>query len=585
MYRMPPTTDHRSLADAVPPCVGVIMPCVQRPQWTDGARGSRVAWGVTAFVVFLALRAWGLDFGDPPRMLHPDERYAVMAERMTIGNLDPQSFLNPPLMAYMLFAVKQVHAAVTGAEASRTWIDAGGLILAGRWISIVLGALTAFVVGAAARRLAGPAAGRAVGVVATVIVGLSFLHGRDSHYGVNDVTMVFFVALSLMWSAQALQDGCRRSLLLAALAAGLATSAKYNGAIAAALPVAVVLLQQRSGAGRAVRASLGLLALTTLAFLATTPHALLSFEVFRNDVMRQVDWGSHPALAQSEAPLLVQYARASLSMLGWAHLAAAIVGWPMLLRRHPRAAVMLAVFPVAYLAGMLTKPLFFWRFALPLLPFAAVSAAWAWVSVARALARDERDAPRSRRGHRVAVALVLLASLEPAARLVRHDQLLTRDHTWIQAVDWIEANVPAGDTIFVEGIHPRCRIPETWRVVNIGDRRLDRFVDVDAQGVQQLVVEQGCWLVLDTFLEHERSVDHNGHRRYAVDPIVFHEQVRSRFQVAAEFRPGPNGDPAPFVLETRYSPITDLWSIERPGHTVFLVRIEPGTWSARMGSG
>jgi len=51
----------------------------------------------------------------------------------------------------------------------------------------------------------------------------------------------------------------------------------------------------------------------------------------------------------------------------------------------------------------------------------------------------------------------------------------------------------------------------------------------------------------------------------------------------AEFAPGPQGDPQPFVLDSLYSPLVDLWSIDRPGHTIRVYWIGPGEWRQMLG--
>src|SRR5439155_19126059 len=69
---------------------------------------------------------------------------------------------------------------------------------------------------------------REVGLLGALFLAVSFLHVRDSHYGVNDVPATGLLLLSLYFSAQIVRDPRHRWYLLAGLAGGLATSAKYS---------------------------------------------------------------------------------------------------------------------------------------------------------------------------------------------------------------------------------------------------------------------------------------------------------------------------------------------------------------------
>ncbi len=563
----------------------------------------RVPLLLIGFAVFLALRAWGIEFGQPPRMAHPDERYAVIAERMSWGDLNPHYFLNPPLTSYVLFGVKQAHALAFGDEANAAWIVDGGLAMAARWLSALLGALTALLVGAAARALMTDDADRdAIGLAAAVITGFSFLHGRDSHYGVNDVPMVFFVTCTLYATCRGWREG-RGWLVAAACAAGVAGATKYNGMVAAALPAMAWMLgpwatsrggdesrtgeQQgpgaRRGVGQAWLRAQGLPlcgGFALLAFVLCNPFSVLAFDEFAQGFQRQFTaWGDKSAFAQYDAPGAGLYLQAGVYLVGYAHLAAALGGLWLLVTRTPRRAALVGAVPLLYLAGMLSKDLFYYRFALPLLPFLALSAAPAWVWSMRRLPGSDRAQAA------VLVIVVSLASAQPALSLLRHDWLAARDDTWIQAVDWLEDNVPPDERVFLEGAVPRIRFPSRYRVLLPPERghSMARIVEPGPDGRPRPAIEQGGWLITDSFNAHLALAGDLERRPQMRGTAEFLQRLATHYELVAEFAPGPRGDPTPFVIDARYSPLVGLWDVERPGFTVRVFRIEPGTWRARMG--
>jgi hypothetical protein len=531
---------------------------------------------LAALGLFLFVRAWGIEFGSPPRMVHPDERYATLADRMG-PDLHPQYFSNPPGFTYALYAVKQVRILALGEESTRRWIDAGGLVLASRRLSAILGALTALVVGAAARRLFDSPH---VGVAAAVIVGFSFLHGRDSHYGLPDVPMVFCVAVSTWAACRALTGPGRRWLLLSAAAAGLAAAVKYNGALVLALPLAVPWLRTSpSPAGARLAASAALGAVACGSFLLFNPYAVLDFPMFWDHFHEQLTvMGDSRTWAQPRGPGWLLYLRASAGLLGWALLVAVPVGLLLLLRARRREALLVSLFPVLYMAGMLGKLRFHWRFALPLLPFLAILAAVACVALARAVAGR-------RRSHAIGTTLAVvlgLATLEPALRLLKHDQLLTRDDTWIQAADWIDANLPPGANVFLECGIPRVLFPDHVRLWYPDVYfRLGTIVDVGEDGRPRRAVDEGGWMVTDGWRERAAEVGGRVKGRDTSEWPGLLAGLRERHGLVAEFSPGPHGEPETFEFDSRFGPLVDFWSQKRPGYTIRIYRIEPGTWVER----
>lgn len=551
----------------------------------------RLALAVLA-LIFCALRLIGLDHGDPPVMYHADERhYAGVAARMTWDDLDPHRFENPPLLTYALFGASEVRSAVWGEQSTRRWINQGGLYRLSRILAALFGAATAFVVAAAAQRLAGDRAGLA----ALLLVGFSFLHGRDSHFGVNDVPMTFLVAVVTWMSLRVLAGDGMRWAWGAAVVAGLAAATKYNGAIAMALPVLALTLG-RDRPRRWWLCALGLPVASLLAFAVANPYALLSWEDFSAGVANQYTrWGDNPAWGQSREPLPWLYGRATLVMIGGAHAVALLWGVAMTVGKSWRTAAVLLAFPLLYLVGMLTKSLFFWRFVLPLLPALAVLAALGWDSVLGMLERlagrgsargdstaaglteaggVQAGAPWPKRCSPWAVAVLLCASAWPAAQLVRFNQLLAVQPTWLQARDWIMENAPRGQQVFAAGLAPS--LPPKWTMHSMSVH-LPKLHNVTDPKTGLPAIERGGLVIANSWTRRGGELEET-----AADRAAFLDRLDEQFELLAEFSPGPHGDPEPYVLDSLYAPLVDLWGVERPGHTLRVYRVPAKSWMKAM---
>lgn len=538
-------------------------------------------------LIFCALRLIGLDHGRPPIMYHADERhYAGVAARMSWSDLDPHRFENPPLLTYALFGAGRLRALVTGEDSTRRWINQGGLYRLSRILAALFGAATAFVVAAGARRLAGDRAALA----ALLVVGFSFLHGRDSHFGVNDVPMTFLVAVVTWLSLRVLAGEGLRWALAAAVVAGLAGATKYNGAIAVALPPLALLLS-RARPRRVVLLALALPLVSLLSFVVANPFALLSWDDFSAGFVNQYTrWGNSPSWGQSREALPLLYGRATLAMLGGAHAVAVVWGTLIVVVRRRRTAALVLAFPLLYLAGMLSKELFFWRFVLPLLPALALLAALGWDSALgfcqgfaeRVTARDRSlglaelstTSPRRVPIGALSVVLLLGGCAWPAAQLLRLDQLLSVEPTWLLARDWILKQRPAGGQVFAAGLPPS--LPSPWTMHGLS-AHLPALHMVKDPGDGWPAIERGGLVISDSWISRGGQLEETAAKRAA-----FQAMLEQNFERVAVFSPGPHGDAGPHVLDTLYAPLVDLWSIERPGHTLRIYRVPPRTWLRTM---
>src|SRR4051812_32691567 len=188
-----------------------------------------------------AVRLWGLGFGLPYIVARPDEtEVAGPAVGFLSGDLRPPFFEWPTLFTYTVallylayFLVRKPfngYASLHAFAESRRQSIAPFLYIS-RSLSAVMGVLTVWWVYAICRRLFD----ETVAIVAALFLALTFLHVRDSHFGVTDVAMTALVTLAVLVVLRWRETGGLLQAGFAGAIAGLAGSTKYNG-LGAGLP-------------------------------------------------------------------------------------------------------------------------------------------------------------------------------------------------------------------------------------------------------------------------------------------------------------------------------------------------------------
>ncbi len=170
-------------------------------------------------LVALAVRLWGLGFGLPFGYVRPDETMiAGPAVGFLSGDFTPPDYRYPTFLMYVMALVYAAYYLISkpfagyrtlAAFAESRYQTLRPFFLLTRGLSAVMGTVTVWWVYAICRRLFD----ETVGIVAALFLALSFLHVRDSHFGVTDVTMTALIVLSAAWqrrrSTTALECACR----------------------------------------------------------------------------------------------------------------------------------------------------------------------------------------------------------------------------------------------------------------------------------------------------------------------------------------------------------------------------------------
>jgi hypothetical protein len=436
------------------------------PGMTDVLAVSRTARGwllVGVIAIAAALRFAAIAYG-LPGVYNPDE-IPILNRALTFakGDPNPHNFLYPSLYFYMLFAWQGLYFVtgyITGAFASlgafqRAYFqDPSGFILAGRALTATCGVITVVATYRFGRAMAGPAAG----LVAALCLATAPFAVRDAHYVKLDVPVAMFAALTLASIAITMRrpDDARdwRRWLLAGALAGLTVSTHYYAIfIIVPIVVAAIALRGREGSWLTVWNNLVVAGLASIGgFLVGTPFIVVEPATAMRDMIavREIDIDRAVVGTAPFASIGSYLHMLWTDALGWPVFAAALVGFVAAVAGDRGRGLMLASFPIAFLAfAANTVPMS--RYLNVMLPPLAVAAAIGVVTIARAIAMSGRATGDS--GRRVAIVTAVLAGLAVApglANSVRSDRFFAADDTRSVALAWVQQQIPAGASILTQ---------------------------------------------------------------------------------------------------------------------------------------
>jgi antibiotic biosynthesis monooxygenase (ABM) superfamily enzyme len=328
----------------------------------------------------------------------------------------------------------------------------------GRAISAAFGTATIPIVFLIGRRLAG----RTAGLLAAGLLAVTVLHVRDSHFFSVDASLTFFSALTWYLAIRMADRGRLGDYVVAGVAFGAAVLSKYSAAFLAAVIGAAHLARSwRAGwpasppgwlrwAGLAVLP--GLVGIAT--FFALDPHVILHFDKFQQDID---DWVTQPLTGEFQPAWTAHFTGVQpqlywlTNLLFWG-LGPAFEVWALAglvwlaFRRQPLSWVVLA-FPLAYWASAGQTTLPFMRYAMPLMPALAVTAA--------VLSADLLARPRLRRFALVATSLVVAST---ACYTLAYMNVYRSPDARLEASRYLVDHLPRGARILVEPSH---NIPPT----------------------------------------------------------------------------------------------------------------------------
>ena len=574
------------------------------PFWLAFRRVQRLILGLILVAGF-ALRVWHNDYGLPfVYSIDEASHFTSRAVEMFWQDLDPGYYQNPAAYTYLVYGTLRVLYGPLGFLFGLSYgnvteqfdKDPGEIWIVARTLAAVLGMAGVAATYAAARRLWGVREG----LVAAAVLAFAFLPVAYSRVAVTDVGALTGVALALMWSVRAADEGRTRDYVLAGAAAGLAIAFKYTaGLVLLPLAIAAVARLRADGARPVAGLALGGAA-AAIVFALLNPYVFGSLGDWWTDLRDQADVAASDPKPGQESGGFSYYLDSLTWGLGWAGMAAALAGAVLLLRRELVRGLVLVALPLALFAYLALQSRYFGRWLLPAYPALAMLAAVGVVRVAELLPE--------RRWHAPAIAALALAVIaQPLLADVRTARVLGREDTLSQARDWLSETYPPGLRVSIEPAvpgryfrsNPDGRIPawlsrcpaqpgwteRGWSYMAAGGRRVcdqykpGLFVRPDggvrASAYHAVLAPEviddyrlyGYCLVMTVNVVRERALESGDPRARA-----YYARLERESDLVREFSPYKKGaDPVPFNFDLSYNYYPRAY--ERPGPTVRIYRL------------
>jgi hypothetical protein len=472
-----------------------------------GRSGLAVAAALALIVgIGAGLRFAGIDAGTP-FVYHPDEWNIVKNAMNMVRDLDPlpHSYTYPSLLVVL---VSILVAAIHGLggptlDTSQHWLFEREVLpeqfvyfLAARYLVAILGLVTILLVYAIGARLRG----RTAGLGAAAVLAVAPLHVENSRFATTDVPVAFGVALALLATLRAVDDGRDRWWIAAGIAAGLAGSTKWNGLAVLGVPLLACLLAGgRSGnvvsfARRRAPWLICLAALITV--VVATPGIILEPRIAVSGLLQlRRQYGSVDPASDVHS---VAVAAGSLAAgLGPLILVIAVGGLALILAARRPTELPIAAFAAGYFAIVALTPRQFDRNLLPLLPYLALAASLGLTAAAGWTARRlAAGSPTPDPHHRLPGALlaggVLAVALLPATvRQVAAAVQPQPPDTRTLAVEWVGSHIAAGASIVREVYTPQ--IGPEYRARAIFYLADQSLADYRRLGVQYLIASEAAY--------------------------------------------------------------------------------------------
>lgn len=391
------------------------------------------------------IRLVGIHWGLPSKTLtlasyHPDEAFVFQS----LENMVKTKSLNPGEIGlhygtfhFYLSGALLLAAKFTGfvSLGSRDWMlsnlgEVDKMYMAIRYFSVLCGAISIYAVFLLGRK----AAGETVGLWAAFFTAFSPILIEMSHFAKLDALLPALIALLLLASLNLLEDPSRKNLWVCGLLSGLLASTRYNCGVMILVPLYVVW--QNSG-GALLKKSGVLAAGAIVAFLLTTPYALLDIGAFAKGLGHM--WNHLSASAPRQESRIMGIGQVLFTFFPFA------VGWPatllfflsavlVVVRKITLQEKILALSFISFFVLVWFSGVRFTYYIIPLMPAFAVFLGLGLKALGERLPKP-------------AAVLASLLVLSQVGYSWAVSNLYAGVNTREAAGEWISKNIPQGETI------------------------------------------------------------------------------------------------------------------------------------------
>ncbi len=387
-------------------------------------------------ILGFALRFYGVSFG-LPHLYHADEPIVVNhALAFGSGDLNPHFFKIPPLVSYLLFLIYGVvfcAGKIMGLFADSSayekffYANPGFFYLTARVVfGVLMGTAGLYAFWRVLKRHFSPE----TAMTSFFIFSVCFLHVRDSHYVYADIPLmlVMIIAFGAFFDLQ--EAPSFRKHLEAGALIGLAAAVKYNGTALIIPYLAASFLSSRK---MDIKGWIAAAMTAGLVFILLNPFSVLDPRFFISELRSQ-------AAAQGGTPAWHHLTYSLAGGAGWPVLAACLGGIIISIRsRRPKPLIFLS-FLAAYYLILVKAGQPYDRYALPLL-LPVIYFAGEFLVRLSAKVKFQKAF--------FFLGLAFLTAI-PAAKSVLFDRIMARPDIRTQTLQWIENNIPPGNTIAME---------------------------------------------------------------------------------------------------------------------------------------
>ena len=321
------------------------------------------------------------------------------------------------------------------------------LFLISRFLSVCFGTATVVLVYWIGRRLTQRAS---VGLVAALMLAVSPTAAAQSQLISPNSLATLLATLAVLASLQVARRGYIVDYFAAASAVGLAASARYNvGLVAVSLIVSHLVLVGKKGLWCARLPISAAFAMT--AYLFTSPFSILDHATFLQGLTQAARLYSTGAIGE-DGDTIPFYVRLLIGKEGAVLLLGSTIQVAAGLRSRSKETLLVAAFPVLYLAFISTLVVRNARTILPAIPFLCILTAMFLVPYAARVAKGLKTRPGATR----LFGLMAVAGLVvwPASQAARETWVRAKMDNRETARLWITEYLPPGSRIAVESYAP-----------------------------------------------------------------------------------------------------------------------------------